>query len=112
VPLRLGSSFDAFLHPTQVLVVFAIRTRRRFFQSRPHRFLVAMAFGSLAVASPFCFSQWASGSVSCMPPPMFFAYLVGATAAYLALVEILKGVFCRVPAGRGRRPSPAPASPV
>ena len=35
---------------TQVLVVFAIRTRRRFFRSRPHGFLVAMALGSVAVA--------------------------------------------------------------
>ena len=81
------------MHPTEVLIVFAIGTRRRFFQSRPHRFLVAMALGALAVASRFGFSQWAAGSVSCMPPPMFFVYLVGATAAYLALVEILKSVF-------------------
>ena len=35
---------------TQVLVVFAIRTRRRFFRSKPHGFLVAMALGSVAVA--------------------------------------------------------------
>lgn len=35
---------------TQVLVVFAIRTRRPFFKSKPHLFLVAMAIGSVAVA--------------------------------------------------------------
>jgi P-type Mg2+ transporter len=35
---------------TQVLVVFAIRTRRRFFRSRPHGFLVAVALGVVAVA--------------------------------------------------------------
>jgi Mg2+-importing ATPase len=29
------------------------------------------------------------------PPPLFFVYLVGATAAYLALVEIVKGFFYR-----------------
>ena len=38
---------------TQVLVVFAIRTRRRFFRSRPHRFLVAMALGSVDRRSHF-----------------------------------------------------------
>ena len=38
---------------TQVLVVFAIRTRRRFFRSRPHKLLVAMALGSVAVAVVF-----------------------------------------------------------
>ena len=35
---------------TQVLVVFAIRTRRPLFRSRPHLFLAAMAFGVVAVA--------------------------------------------------------------
>ena len=35
---------------TQVLVVFAIRTRRLFFQSGPHRFLVGMALGTVATA--------------------------------------------------------------
>ena len=81
---------------TQVLVVFAIRTRRPFFRSRPHRFLAAMAFGSVAVAMVLpCFSsvgQW-FGFVA--PPPLFFVYLIGATAAYLALVEITKGIFYR-----------------
>ena len=35
---------------TQVLVVFAIRTRRPIFRSRPHVFLAAMALGVVAVA--------------------------------------------------------------
>jgi Mg2+-importing ATPase len=34
------------------------------------------------------------------PPPLFFVYLIGATAAYLALVEIVKGFFYRLTAGR------------
>jgi Mg2+-importing ATPase len=29
------------------------------------------------------------------PPPLFFVFLVGATAAYLGLVEITKGFFYR-----------------
>src|SRR5207302_2457538 len=36
---------------TQVLVVFAIRTRRRFFESRPHRLMIVMALGVVAFAS-------------------------------------------------------------
>ena len=42
---------------TQVLVVFAIRTRRLFFRSRPHRFLVGMALGSCRYRGrpAFCF---------------------------------------------------------
>jgi Mg2+-importing ATPase len=34
------------------------------------------------------------------PPPLFFVYLISATVAYLALVEITKGFFYRSTAGR------------
>jgi Mg2+-importing ATPase len=34
------------------------------------------------------------------PPPLFFAYLTGATLAYLALVEIVKAFFYRAMVGR------------
>ncbi len=85
---------------TQVLVVFAIRTRRPFFRSTPHRFVVAMALGSVAVAIVLPLlpvGRW-FGFVA--PPPLFFAYLIAATAAYLVLVEITKGFFYRHIAGR------------
>ncbi len=78
---------------TQVLVVFAIRTRRRFFRSKPSRFLTAMALGTVAaaIALPLLpLGRW-FGFVA--PPPLFFAFLIGATAAYLALVEVAKGLF-------------------
>jgi Mg2+-importing ATPase len=85
---------------TQVLVVFVIRTQRRLYQSRPHGFLVAMALGAVAVAIALPLlppGRW-FGFVA--PPPLFFVYLVAATAAYLALVEIIKDVFYRVVAAR------------
>jgi Mg2+-importing ATPase len=88
---------------TQVLVVFAIRTRRRIFQSRPHRFLVAMALGvvAVAIALPLLpFGRW-FGFVA--PPPLFFGFLIGATLAYLLIVEITKVIFYRVMAGIDRR---------
>ena len=80
---------------TQVLVVFAIRTRRRFFRSRPHRFLVAMALGSVAVAVVFPLLPVGRWFDFVSPPPLFFVFLVGATAAYLGLVEAAKGFFYR-----------------
>jgi Mg2+-importing ATPase len=85
---------------TQVLVVFAIRTRRQFFRSRPHKFLIAMALGAAAVAIilPFVPTGRWFGFVE--PPPLFFVYLMGATAAYLAVVEITKTLFYRGMAGR------------
>ena len=85
---------------TQVLVVFAIRTRRRFFRSRPRWFLAVMALGSVAVAVVLPVvpvGRW-FGFVA--PPPQFFVYLIIVTAAYLALVEVTKRFFYRHFAGR------------
>jgi P-type Mg2+ transporter len=78
---------------TQVLVVFAVRTRRRFFRSRPHILLVAMALGSVAVAVVFPLLPVGRWFDFAAPPPLFFVFLVGATAAYLGLVESAKGFF-------------------
>lgn len=80
---------------TQVLVVFAIRTRRLFFRSKPHRFLVLMALGVVAVALVLPFLPIARWFGFVAPPPMFFVYLIGATVAYLALVETCKSLFYR-----------------
>ena len=90
---------------TQILVVFAIRTRRQFFRSRPNGFLVAMAVGvvAVAIALPLLpIGRW-FGFVA--PPPLFFAYLIGATIAYLALVEITKSIFYRLRTRRSPRPA-------
>ncbi len=80
---------------TQVLVVFAIRTRRRFYQSAPHRFLIVMALGSVGVALALPLLPMGHWFGFVRPPPTFFLYLVGATAGYLALVEVTKGLFYR-----------------
>jgi Mg2+-importing ATPase len=74
-------------------VVFAIRTRRPIFRSRPHLFLAAMALGVVAVAIALPMlpvGRWL-GFVA--PPPLFFVVLTGATLAYLAVVEISKRIF-------------------
>ena len=108
---------------TQVLVVFAIRTRRSVYRSRPHVFLVAMALGVIAVAialPQLSIGGWLGFVV---PPPLFFAFLIGATLAYLAIVEITKCVFYRVMAPQSPRlgtiahttvpnNAPTPAAPV
>jgi len=80
---------------TQVLVVFAIRTRRLFFRSRPHRFLLGMALGTVATAVVLPFVSIGRWFGFVAPPPLFFVYLIVATAAYLALVEISKVFFYR-----------------
>ena len=91
---------------TQVLVVFAIRTRRRFFRSRPHAFLVAMALGVVAVAIALPLLPAARWFGFAVLPPLFFVYLIGATAAYLALVDIVKSLFYRSAATTRRSAQP------
>ncbi len=85
---------------TQVLVVFAIRTRRRFYRSRPHGLLIGLAVGVVAVAIALPLLPMGRWFGFVEPPPLFFAYLTGATLAYLALVEVTKSVFYRVVARR------------
>ncbi len=91
---------------TQVLVVFAIRTRRPVFRSRPHLFLVAMALGVIAIAIALPLLPALGGWFGFVaPPPLFFVFLIAATLAYLVIVEITKGIFYRVLAGRSSGPS-------
>ncbi len=82
---------------TQVLVVFCIRTRRRFFRSRACGLLIAMTLTAVGVAMVLpllpVVGMW-FGFVT--PPPLFFGFLIGATVAYLALVEATKVVFYRL----------------
>jgi P-type Mg2+ transporter len=85
---------------TQTLVVFCIRTRRLFFRSSPCRFLVATNLGSVALAIVLPLVPWGRWFGFVAPPPLFFVFLVGATLAYLGLVELTKVVFYRFMTGR------------
>jgi len=80
---------------TQVLVVFAIRTRRHLFQSAPHLLLVLAATGIVATGLLLAWTpvgDW----LGFVPPPMgFMAFVAGAVAAYLLLVEMVKRMFFR-----------------
>jgi Mg2+-importing ATPase len=80
---------------TQLLVVFAIRTRRPLFRSRPHFLLFLAAFGLAAVAVALPFTPVGAWFGLVPLPPLFFAYLAGAVIAYLALVEWAKSWFYR-----------------
>jgi Mg2+-importing ATPase len=85
---------------TQTLVVFCIRTRRRFYRSRPCGFLVGMNLGAVAVAILLPLLPWGRWFGFVPPPPLFFVFLIGATGAYLGLVEIAKVFFYRAVARR------------
>src|SRR5208337_5653301 len=76
-------------------LVFAIRTRRRFFRSRPRPFLMLTTLGVVGVAVVLPFIPIGSWFGFVALPPPFFAYFVGATLAYLVLVEVTKDLFYR-----------------
>ena len=85
---------------TQTLVVFCIRTRRQFFRSIPCRFLIATNLGAVALAIVLPLVSWGHWFGFVTPPPLFFVFLVGATSAYLGLVEVTKVLFYRFLATR------------
>jgi Mg2+-importing ATPase len=78
---------------TQVLVVFAIRTRRHLFRSAPHPLLVLAALGIVATGMALAWTPVGSWLGFTAPPVGFLAFLIGAVGAYLMLVEVVKRLF-------------------
>ena len=65
---------------TQSLVVFCIRTRRRFYRSKPGRFLLGYEpWLPLPSRSFLPLVPWGRWFGFVAPPPLFFVFLVGAT---------------------------------
>ena len=95
---------------TQTLVVFCIRTRRRFYRSNPCRFLIAMNVGAVALAIVLPLVPWGRWFGFVVPPPLFFVFLVAATTAYLETRRSHQGAFLpihdRAPIGARVMPRP------
>ncbi len=79
---------------TQILMIFAIRTRRHLFASRPHWVVAVLAFGTaaLTLALPFLpgISRWFE---FVRPPPTYFAFLLAVVVGFLVMIELVKRVF-------------------
>ncbi|TDR46806.1 cation transport ATPase-like protein [Tahibacter aquaticus] len=80
---------------TQVLIVVAIRTRRRLYNSRPHRLLVGLALVAVIIAVALPLSPVGHWFGFVAPPLWFFGYLIVVTFAYVGLVELIKHFFYR-----------------
>jgi Mg2+-importing ATPase len=81
---------------TQVLVIFAIRTRRvPFWKSRPSRTLAVTSIGLVLVAAWLPLSPLAPVLGFAAPPLGFYAALAAMVVAYLGLVEAGKRFFFR-----------------
>ena len=81
---------------TQILVVFAIRTKVvPFFKSRPSWQLVLTCFGVIGCGAILPFSPIGPLLSFVAPPPLFFGALILMTLTYLGLVEIGKSYLNR-----------------
>ena len=75
---------------TQVLVIFVVRTARNPMRSRPSVFLAATVGIAIAVGLALPFTPIAATlGMTPLPGPLLW-FVAGATAAYLAVVELLK----------------------
>jgi P-type Mg2+ transporter len=79
---------------TQILMIFAVRTRRRLFTSRPHPVVAGLAIGTavLTLALPFLpiIGQWFEFVYL---PPTYFAFLATVVTAFLVMTELVKRAF-------------------
>ena len=79
---------------TQILMIFAVRTRRSLFASRPHPAVIGLAIGAaaLTLALPFLpvIGQWFQ---FVHPPTLYFAFLVAIVAGFMVLIEVVKRAF-------------------
>lgn len=78
---------------TQVLIIFAIRTRKLMFRSAPHPYVTVMALSiaGLAILIPYTnIGAWFHLSPL---PWVFLVYLVVVVGAYFTLVETVKIIF-------------------
>ena len=78
---------------TQVLIIFAIRTRKILFKSKIHPALAAMAIVIVLIAIIIPFTPLGTWFGLTPLPKVFFLFLAGAIVAYFTLVELVKICF-------------------
>lgn len=89
---RTGWFVESLL--TQILVVFAVRTRRHLFASRPHPAVTGLALGTGALAVALPFLPGIGGWFDFVPlPASYYLYLLGVTGAFLVVTELVKRAF-------------------
>lgn len=76
---------------TQILVIFVIRTRRKFFMSYPSWQVLVVCLSVVALGIILPMSPVAAIFGFKILPPIYFAILILMTVTYLALVEFAKG---------------------
>ncbi|MFH0849007.1 MAG: magnesium-translocating P-type ATPase [archaeon] len=78
---------------SEILVTFSIRTRRKFFRSRPSNLMIAAAATVFAATLAIVYSPIGALFEFVQPPPWFLALILGILIIYFLLVETMKHVF-------------------
>lgn len=78
---------------TQTLVLFVIRTAGNPLRSRPSKWLIATVLAVVTIGTALPFTPLGADLGFIPLPPVFFAFLAGATLTYLLLVEVMKRRF-------------------
>ena len=78
---------------TQILMIFAVRTRRHLFASRPHAVVIALAFGAAALTLALPFLPVGTWFGFVVPPPSYFGFLAVVVVAFLVSIEGVKRLF-------------------
>ena len=88
---------------TQILMIFAVRTRRSLFASRPHRAVIGLAVGGAALTLALPFIPVIGGWFEFVrPPAAYFAFLAVVVAGFLVMIELVKrAFFARMSSARG-----------
>ncbi len=82
---------------TQILMIFAVRTRRSLFASRPQALVTALAIGGAALTLALPFLPFVSGWFQFVrPPALYFAFLAVVVAGFLVTIEVVKRLFFRL----------------
>lgn len=86
---------------TQILMIFAVRTRRPLFASRPHHLVAQLALGTCAVAIALPFLPGIGPRLQFVPlPSSYFVWLLAVVLGFLLSSEAVKRVFYRQFHGR------------
>jgi len=78
---------------SEILVTFSIRTRKRFYESRPSNLLIVASAIMASFTLFVVYSPVGSFFELVKPPLWFLALIFGILASYFFLVEILKHIF-------------------
>jgi Mg2+-importing ATPase len=79
---------------TQILMIFAVRTRCHIFASRPHRAVAGLAIGTTALTLALPFLPGLGRWLEFVPPPApYFAFLAAIVTAFLLMIELVKRAF-------------------